>query len=831
MAGSFIITPYDAVGGNAGNDIKFNKVSSVTGSYSNAAPPPGVGQLNYYNLIDSNGDGYYDYNMDQSDTTTEHVVGLTPVGNADLMSFTGYNKTELSATFSKFIIKNKVKSGPGGYAAGAKLEIDFLNETFSGEYASYGADYYGFSGTDTAKVCKWYVDALNGYDVFIQLKAGDTGGGDTGGGDTGGGDTGGGGSGSFIITPYDAVGGNAGNDIKFNKVSSVTGSYSNAAPPPGVGQLNYYNLIDSNGDGYYDYNMDQSDTTTEHVVGLTPVGNADLMSFTGYNKTELSATFSKFIIKNKVKSGPGGYAAGAKLEIDFLNETFSGEYASYGADYYGFSGTDTAKVCKWYVDALNGYDVIIQLKEGGGGTVAKPEATGLTNASVNVVQGADTTTTDKLSDMFTGDDITYSYTATENGESTGDVYAETSGDNVKISATGGATPGSYVVTVTATNGGGSATKTISVTVVAANQGPVSAGEFEDVTVGKSLKGGTLYVENFKSKFSDPDGDTLTYTITSSATSVCTATENGNNIDLVFQDGMETGQSTITIQATDGSNTPLTKTFTVSIVNPKKVYVWTVSELQNATMTTVIKMQIVDTTISIPGVHLKYTLTDEANYASKPGINAAYQQSGNNPWSADSAIYTKDWTHQLINTTTPGKEYIVLFDTVSKKLTPGTYDLMYFTGVKFDIDIIGLSDQYGNMISYDDILNQSPPKIFEDTTVDPVTGQKYGDVNVDTFVNADDVEMLSRYLVRDNRVYVEPVSEVTVQGAITKIETEIAAFAESGSYVSLGLAAGGVEDSTGKAFSHIDVDRDGIISVADLCRLAEVLENASYNIIG
>ena len=100
------------------------------------------------------------------------------------------------------------------------------------------------------------------------------------------------------------------------------------------------------------------------------------------------------------------------------------------------------------------------------------------------------------------------------------------------------------------------------------------------------------------------------------------------------------------------------------------------------------------------------------------------------------------------------------------------------------------------------------------------------------VNDDDVAMLSRYLVRDNREYEETTSGANVQ-AITKIETEIAAFPASvtGTYVSLGQAAGGVEGSTGKAFSHIDVDKDGIISVADLCRLAEALENGSYNIIG
>ncbi len=489
-----------------------------------------------------------------------------------------------------------------------------------------------------------------------------------------------------------------------------------------------------------------------------------------------------------------------------------------------------------------GVDPIIMtaVATGGGGgptTPDAPVATGLTIDSVTVVQGGDITTTDKLSEMFTGDDITYSYSYTEDGVATGDVSAVTSGDYVIISATEGATPGSgYVVTVTATNGGGSAIKTIPVTVEAANQGPVSAGEFQNITVGVSPKGGTLYVENFKSKFSDPDGDTLTYTITSAATEVCTASEDGNNIELVFQDDMTPGQTIITVTAVDatppGSNTTFSKTFTVSIVNPKKVYVWTVSELQNETMTTVIKMQIVDSNISIPGVHLKYTLTDYDSYPNKPAINSSYQQSANNPWSADSAIHTKGWAHQLINATTPGKEYIVLFDSASKKLSSGTYDLMYFTGVKFGIEIIGLSDQYGNIISYDDVENQAPPTIFEDTTVDPVTGQKYGDVNVDELVNEDDVAMLSRYLVRDNEEYAEPVSEENVQ-AITKIETEIAAFPASvtGSYVSLGLAAGGVEGSTGKAFSHIDVDRDGIISVADLCRLAEALENASFNIIG
>jgi hypothetical protein len=248
------------------------------------------------------------------------------------------------------------------------------------------------------------------------------------------------------------------------------------------------------------------------------------------------------------------------------------------------------------------------------------------------------------------------------------------------------------------------------------------------------------------------------------------------------------------------------------------------------MTTALKMLIVDTNISIPGVHLKYNLTDASNYPNKPQLVSDYQQSSNNPWGADSAIQSKGWAHQMINSTTVGKEYIVLFDSVSKKLVPGIYDLMYFSEVKFDIEIIGLSDQHGNIISYEDVSNQAPPTLFEDTTVDKVTGKKYGDVNVDDLVNADDVEMLSRYLVRNNTQYTESVSGESVQ-AITKMETEIAAFTATGSYVSLGADAGGVEGSTGKAFSHIDVDKDGAISVADLCRLAEALENASYNIIG
>ena len=482
--------------------------------------------------------------------------------------------------------------------------------------------------------------------------------------------------------------------------------------------------------------------------------------------------------------------------------------------------------------ATQGWNFQVGEPGGGGTPVTNPSASGVFSA-VTVTQGQTVQSNENLEAIFS-DVTSFSY----NTAASGKVSVTTSGTTLTgkftISAAADAAAGQHTLTVTGTNTAGDtdATRTITVTVVAANQAPQSAGDFENVTVGKSPKGGTLYVENFKSKFSDPDGDTLTYTITSSATSVCTATENGDNIDLVFPDGMNIGQSTITVTAVDatGSNTSISKTFTVSINEPKNVYVWSESELQDSTMTTVIKMHIVDTNTSIPGVHLKYNLSDASNYPNKPQIDSDYQQSSNNPWNRDSAMYTKGWNHQMINTTTVGKEYIVLFDSVSKKLVPGLYDLMYFSDVKFDIEIIGLSDQHGNIISYSDVLNQAPPTLFEDTTVDKVTGKKYGDVNVDDLVNADDVEMLSRYLVRNNTQYNEPVSTESVQ-AITKMETEIAAFTATGTYVSLGADAGGVEGSTGKAFSHIDVDRDGKISVADLCRLAEAIESATYNIIG
>jgi len=81
------------------------------------------------------------------------------------------------------------------------------------------------------------------------------------------------------------------------------------------------------------------------------------------------------------------------------------------------------------------------------------------------------------------------------------------------------------------------------TEVEENRPPVAVGEFPelDVVEGESWTGS---VDPF---FTDPDGDTLKYTVDSSDTDVVSATINGSRLTL---EAVGEGESTITLTATD-----------------------------------------------------------------------------------------------------------------------------------------------------------------------------------------------------------------------------------------------------------------------------------------
>ena len=139
-----------------------------------------------------------------------------------------------------------------------------------------------------------------------------------------------------------------------------------------------------------------------------------------------------------------------------------------------------------------------------------------------------------------GDDAELTYTAA----SSDDTVATVSVSGAEVTVTGVAA-GSATVTVTATDPGDlSVTQRFVVTVVVpANQDPVPVGTIDALTV---TVGGSEAVD-VSGNFSDPDGDTLTYTAASSDDTVATVSVSGAEVTVA---GVAAGSATVTVTATD-----------------------------------------------------------------------------------------------------------------------------------------------------------------------------------------------------------------------------------------------------------------------------------------
>ncbi|MXX73394.1 MAG: hypothetical protein F4205_04665 [Gemmatimonadetes bacterium] len=121
--------------------------------------------------------------------------------------------------------------------------------------------------------------------------------------------------------------------------------------------------------------------------------------------------------------------------------------------------------------------------------------------------------------------------------------------------------GTSNVTITATDPGGlAATQTFQTTVP--NRGPVSVGTIRDriVEVGESL---TLDVAQH---FEDPDGDPLTYSATSSNSSVARATVSGSILTITAS---APGTVTITVTAWDTDRATVNQTFRATVPQPNR----------------------------------------------------------------------------------------------------------------------------------------------------------------------------------------------------------------------------------------------------------------------
>ena len=118
----------------------------------------------------------------------------------------------------------------------------------------------------------------------------------------------------------------------------------------------------------------------------------------------------------------------------------------------------------------------------------------------------------------------------------------------------------YIVTVNASDGrGGTDSHSVTITVTDVNERPVVASQIGDQTL--TVGGGSTTI-GLSNKFSDPDGDTLSYAASSSQTSVVTESVSGSTLTIA---PVGDGTGTVTVTATDTGNLNVSQSFTVTVL--------------------------------------------------------------------------------------------------------------------------------------------------------------------------------------------------------------------------------------------------------------------------
>jgi len=153
--------------------------------------------------------------------------------------------------------------------------------------------------------------------------------------------------------------------------------------------------------------------------------------------------------------------------------------------------------------------------------------------------------------------------------------ASSSASNIATASISGSTltvtpvaDGSATITVTANDGkGGTVSTTFTATVVSANQPPIVANAIPNQTL---TVGGSSFTRNLNASpavFNDPDGDALSYTASSSASNIATASISGSTLTVTPVAG---GSATITVTANDGRGGTVSTTFTATVNRPPTV---------------------------------------------------------------------------------------------------------------------------------------------------------------------------------------------------------------------------------------------------------------------
>ena len=155
-----------------------------------------------------------------------------------------------------------------------------------------------------------------------------------------------------------------------------------------------------------------------------------------------------------------------------------------------------------------------------------------------------------------GDDLTY----TASSSNTGVARVSVSGSTVTITAVA---VGSATITITARDPGGlAATQRANVTVTQTNRAPRPLGTIPAVT----LAPGETSTIDASAYFTDPDGDDLTYTASSSNTGVARVSVSGSTVTIT---AVAAGSATITITARDPGGLAATQRANVNVTQPNR----------------------------------------------------------------------------------------------------------------------------------------------------------------------------------------------------------------------------------------------------------------------
>ena len=182
------------------------------------------------------------------------------------------------------------------------------------------------------------------------------------------------------------------------------------------------------------------------------------------------------------------------------------------------------------------------------------------------LQVGGTSATRSVSGKFSdpdGDTLTYSV----NDPDTSIVSVSISGSTVTVKPKAAGTTGKIIVTAR-DPGGLTATQDFTATVSnppppppTPNRAPTAVGSISDVSLSK---GGSSATRSVSGKFSDPDGDTLTYSVNNPSPSIATVSISGSTVTISPVATGSTGKIIVTARDPDGETA--TQDFTATVVN-------------------------------------------------------------------------------------------------------------------------------------------------------------------------------------------------------------------------------------------------------------------------